>query len=154
MYRQMCVAALAYLALTLAGCSGTKSDPLSEKKFLGTWNEIPGPAGGPGTSVQVLTGTAAKFLRRLEVRDDGTYTVTFLDPKGHALNPAQTSSGKWTVEKQRVYLEATDRKLAQAYQAYEPTEIVVIGLQSAGATEDFLEVRSAFETLVKLRRAK
>lgn len=121
--------ALVSTGLLSGGCSSKPPTAVQQKKFVGTWVEI------PPMEVRDRSIPAGRPLREIEISDDNTFEMTFPDIEG------QSARGTWRVEGDDLWFETTEEPSDEGLQLLVPKRFIKVDTTEDGET--MMEVRDA-----------
>lgn len=123
------VAAVATFSMIAAGCSKsappTPTPGFDQKKYIGTWIEARDPSAGG--SYNVLAEPDDKY-RKLEIKDDKTFRLWFVDKDGKPMLEDKYVAGTWTAEGSRVTFNVDDNQFTGEFEEEIPKQITRMNL--------------------------
>lgn len=136
----------AVLISILTGCGGGNDPRLANQQFVGKWVEQP-PERLPNSPPE------PERYRVLELKSDGSFTLTLMEKSGAPTTPAQEADGKWFIEGKSIKFETANNSIAKSVYVSALTQSLKIQLKSLGHAErDTIEFRDENQLRCKLVR--
>lgn len=141
--KQILFVSFAVAGVVATGCS--KSAPpnpspgFDDKKFVGTWMEERDPSQGSYNTIDPENQDDKHRL--LEVNDDGTFKLSFVDEDGNPMMEDKYVSGTWEQKGKRVTFNVTDNQFTAELSDDIPNQITRVNLQGDSAAQKVDQIR-------------